>query len=92
MFMASETMRLWVLLLGVFLFSGGVCRLGLACQFVRSLPEKECIGSHVYGVRNHAIVGLVAWRILIQRRRLSSRPRLSVRPLAPDSEPRSEME
>jgi len=38
MFIASETMRLWVLLLGVFLFSGGVCRLGLACQFVRSLP------------------------------------------------------
>jgi hypothetical protein len=31
-------MRLWVLLFGVFLFSGGVCRLGLAYQFVRSLP------------------------------------------------------
>ena len=34
----SETMRLWVLLLGVFLFSGGACRLGLARQFVCSLP------------------------------------------------------
>jgi hypothetical protein len=30
MFIASETMRLWVLLLGVFLFSGGACRLGLS--------------------------------------------------------------
>jgi len=43
-----------------------------------------------YGARNHAIVSLVAWR-LIERWRLSSRPRASVRPLA-DSEPRSEME
>ena len=38
MLMTSEAKRLCVLLLGVFLFSGGACRLGLACQFVRSLP------------------------------------------------------
>ena len=37
-FMDPESLRLCVLLLGVFLFSGGACRLGLACQFVRSLP------------------------------------------------------